>query len=292
MMRSIPFIPILFFGTGLFAQTLTATTSVPGPGHVENRARYVLVGVNDFATSGTGNVWDASGAVADGSLSATLYYAPDASPFAGQYPAATLCAQRLPSYFWFHYSITPIKAEILGVDEDEWMWSSTLCSFPLELGDSFTDSYEVSGTTYFDTITYVASGVILAPWGTIQNVVMTWNGNMYEFYSADNVLERIGHYNPGGVALWKVDVVTGMNEIAQGHVGLWPNPAASSVELSLPFPSTWELNVLDVRGQLVRTARANGETHRLALADLIPSLYMVVAVSSNGYRAANRFVVE
>lgn len=290
-MRTILTIQVLLLGDLLPAQTLTSTTSVPEQGHVENRAHYVLVGANGFATSGAGNVWDATGAVADGTLSGTSYYTPSLSPFSGQYPTATLVAERLPGYNWFHYNINGSRAELLGTDGDELVGGRTLCPFPFDPGVSFTDSFEFAGTTYSETITYVASGSILAPWGTIPNVVMFWNTNMYQFYSADNLLEPIGNYNPGAMGLWKVDVVTGTGEIAHDQLRLWPNPARQTLTIRTNSAGPFDLTMLDASGRVVRILNAAQQQSTLDVTDLQRGCY-ALQVRSAAFTTTHRVVLE
>lgn len=290
-MRIILALHFLLLGAVLPAQTLTSTTSVPEQGHVEYRTHYVLVGANGFAVWGSDNVWDATGAIPDGTLSSTTYHAPSASPFAGQYAAAALCAERLPGYNWFHFTITGSLVELLGTDGDELVGGRTLCPFPLDLGGSFTDSFYFAGTTYSETITYVASGSILAPWGTIPNVVMFWNTNVYQFYSADNLLEPIGNYNPGAMGLWKVDVVTGTDEITHEQLRLWPNPAKQTLTIRSDSPGPFDLTMLDASGRVVRAQNAVQQQSTMDVAGLQRGCY-ALQMRSAASVTTHRVVLE
>lgn len=295
--RPILLLPALAATAFLSAQTLTDLTSVPAVGTVENRSYHTDFTATGFATSGTGNVWLATGLIPSGITSTTTYRLPGDSPYASMYPGTTLCAERYsdsPTAEWRHYNITASTAELLGVNTDEFVGGRTYCEFPFDMGDSFTDSYTISGTTLTDDIQYVASGSIQAPWGTVPDVVMfAVNGGFsYLFCVIGNVIDPIGSYVPGfGLDLWQVEIVTGVGGEPAQQLGIMPVPAHDRVHLALPF-SEGRVTIADATGRVVREGMVRGTRMEIDVRSIPQGIYTVTAIDVRGRRTTGRMVVE
>lgn len=295
-----PFHLLLAFGLGalLNAQTLTDASSVPSIGHSETRTYYTLFGSVTIATSGTGNVWDATAATPFGISSTVAYTAPGESPYAASHPTSNICMHRVDGTDeeWRHYRVTSDTAELLSANVDVFDGGRTMCVFPFSMGGSFTDTYSISGgSPTTETDEYVASGDIIAPWGTIPNVVMfSVNGGLsYYFYTADNVLDAVGTYTPGfGVDLWRVESNTAVEEESSLRIGLFPVPATDVVTMALPFMNDAHLEVIDAAGRVVRTWRNPANTRSIDMSGFAPGCYTLRALGSDGRRASGRFIKQ
>lgn len=287
----------LLLGTGLSAQTLTDANSILSIGTVENRIRYNDPSASGWATSGSGNTWDAMGVTTTGAYDMVTYLAPGASPYASTYPTATLCAQvdgnSTPTE-WRHWNVIPALAELLGANTDEFIGGRTACEFPLDIGGSFTDSYTIAGTSYTDVSAYVASGSIQAPWGTIPNVVMFQvNSGPYILYNANNLLNSIGYYFPGfGMDLWEVTISNSVEETAARSIGIWPVPSSDVVNVALPFSGASAITIRDSAGRTVREVRSADPLLTLDVNELVPGVYTLTSLDRTGRFATGRLVVR
>lgn len=296
--RSLPVLLAFGLGTLLHAQTLTDVTSAPVIGHSETRTYYALFSNVNIATSGTGNVWDATAATPFGLSSTVVYTAPGESPYAALHPTSTICMHRVDGTDeeWRHYRVTADSAVLLSANVDVFDGGRTLCVFPFSMGGSFSDTYSISGgSPTTETDEYVATGEIMAPWGTIPNVVMfSVNGGLsYYFYTADNVLDAVGTYTPGfGVDLWRVESNTAVEEEASLRIGLFPVPATDVVTIALPFTNDARLQVTDAAGRVVRTWRAAANTRSIDVSGFASGCYTLTAIGSDGRMASGRFIKQ
>lgn len=78
-------------------------------------------------------------------------------------------------------------------------------------------------------------------------------------------------------------------------INLWPNPASSSIQVSVPYTHDLTYSVMDAKGQIIRTehlaANSQGQNIYLDIADLSPGIY---TVSLQGYElmTSKRFVKQ
>ena len=298
MSKQLPFTLLLSFCAGhATAQTLTDANSVPAVGHSETRVYYNASNTPVWALSGTGNTWDAT-AVETFGLSATVAYrSPGDSPFASSYPATTLCAERFQNgnTEWRHYLIDAAHAEMIGISAEDFSGGRTYCTYPFSIGSTFTDDWLLNGNTYSDSYTYVASGSIVAPWGTIPDVVMfeTAGGFSYYLYLANNLLDPIGDYTPGfGISLWKVETATGIPDVSTLQMGLWPNPATDELVIDMTSGPGFTYSLSDMRGQVVHSGQSSAEREVLDLRSCAAGTYIVQAKDERGRRALKSVVVE
>ncbi len=289
LVASLPLVPVSF------GQTLTDATSIPAIGTIENRIYHSDFSATGLATSGTGNTWNAMGVTPFGISSVTTYTPGSASPYAANFPTATICAEVLNggNTEWRHFLVSSSIAELLGTGTDEFIGGRTYCEFPLSLDDSFSDTYTVGGNTNNDVTVYVASGQILAPWGTIPNVVMFQvNGGPYTFYMASNLLDAIGSYMPGfGLDLWQVDVVSTVTEPNSARIGVWPSPAIDVAHVFLPFAGA-NFQLFDAQGRVVLEGTSTIDRLDIEVGSLTPGIYTFSARSGNSLLARTRFVVQ
>lgn len=234
--------------------------------------------------------------VSFGVSSTVTYRAPGDSPFAASYPATTLCAERFENMNteWRHYVVDASHAEMIGISAENFSGGRTYCTYPFSMGSTFTDSWSLNGTDYTDTYTYVASGEVQAPWGTIPDVVMfeTGGGFSYYLYLANNLLDPIGDYTPGfGINLWKVEVANGIAETPALEVGLWPNPATDQLVLSMPGRHSFTYTLLDASGSIVHSGSCMGDRAMLDLRCFAQGVYTVVATDARGRRAMSKVAV-
>lgn len=285
-------------GLDLPAQPLlTEATSIPAFGHSENHNIHSCFPVPVLATSGTGNVWTIDNAVWGGGQIYSLYYAPSTSPFAATYPDMTMTAYAESNTFgtaWWHYRSSPTAAEFIGAGGTPHPMPEVLCEFPLAYGAEFTTTYqEPGGQPVTRTSMYVASGEIVAYWGTIPNVVMFSinNGAYFRFFRAENMLFPMGRYIPGSVLeIDRVMIFNSIDEEALPRLGLWPVPATEVVHVTLPDNGQSQLVVRDASGRAVRTETALSSTHTIELEGLATGTYTVEATFPTGMRAVGRFM--
>lgn len=278
------------------AQTITAANSIPAVGYSETRTFYNSSNATGWNLTGTGNTWNAMDVVSFGVTSTVTYRAPGDSPFAASYPTTTLCAERLENMNteWRHYVVDAAHAEMIGISAENFSGGRTYCTYPFSIGSTFTDSWSLNGTDYTDTYTYVASGVVQAPWGTISDVVMfeTSGGFSYYLYLANNLLDPIGDFTPGfGVNLWKVDIANGITETAALAAGLWPNPASEQVVLSLPSARGFSYALQNASGSTVLSGSCFGDRTVLDVRNCAPGVYSVVALDPRGRHAVSTIAV-
>lgn len=279
------------------AQTLTDANSIPAVGQSETRVFYNSSNATGWSLTGTGNTWDATAVETFGLSTTAVYRAPGDSPFAGMYPSTTLCAERYENgnTEWRHYLVDAAHAEMIGISAENFSGGRTYCTYPFSIGSTFTDSWSLNGNDYTDTYTYVASGEVLAPWGTIPDVVMfeTGGGFSYYLYLANNVLDPIGDYTPGfGINLWKVDLVTGIADAPALEARLSPNPATDELVLSMPQQTGFSYRLMDPHGRVVRSGSSTGDRAVLDLRGCAAGVYNVLTLDARGRRAAGRVVVE
>lgn len=279
------------------AQTLSAATSIPAVGQSETRTFYNSTNATGWNLTGTGNTWDATDVVTFGLSATVTYRSPGESPFAASYPATTICSERYQNMNteWRHYLVDAVHAEMIGISAEDFSGGRTYCTYPFAVGSSFTDSWSLNGNSYTDTYTYVASGEVLAPWGTIPDVVMfeTAGGFSYYLYLVNNVLDPIGDYTPGfGINLWKVDLSTGIDDAPALEVAIWPNPATDEVVISMPSRTGFVHHLVNVHGQVVHSGSSSGDRVVLDVRSYAAGLYTVVAVDTHGSRAMSRVAVE
>ncbi len=278
------------------AQTMTEAGSVPAVGLIVNYNDYFLSNPGTMATSGTGNTWDLSTATTTGNYNYFIFHAPAASPYAATYPSTTLCAEvqsnGAPTE-WRHWHVSSTLAELVGVNSEVFGGGRTLCEFPFDLGDSFTDSYVINGISTTDDIQYVASGEIVAPWGTIPDVLMyAINGGVaYAFYTVDNALEQVGSYVPGfGFQVEEVSVYSGIPERGNSSLDLWPVPANDHLNFTVPFAGRCTIQVLDATGKVELRSSVGGVVAKLDVEMLAPGVHVVQLIGENGMVATGRFV--
>lgn len=277
-------------------QILTQATSIPAIGTVENRTYYTDFSATSLVTSGTGIVWNMSALTPFGVTSTSTYRVASDSPYLGTYPGTTMCMERVSGIDteWRHYNVTASIAELLGVNTDVFVNGRTYCQFPFSLGSTFSDDYMIGATTFTNDAEYVASGEILAPWGTVSNVVMYAmdGGSSYLFFMAGNVLDPIGSYMPGfGVDLWEVEVVSGVEEANELGIGAWPVPAEERVVIALPFRAS-ALTISDAVGRTIMTMTPTAVRFELGLEVFMPGSYTVLATGTTNRVAAGRIVVR
>ncbi|HOY28396.1 MAG TPA: T9SS type A sorting domain-containing protein, partial [Flavobacteriales bacterium] len=222
---------------------------------------------------------------------------PEDSPFAAAYPATTLCAERFQNgnTEWRHYLVDATHAEMIGISAEDFSGGRTYCNFPFTIGSTFTDDWYLNGNTYSDTYTYVASGEVLAPWGTIPDVVMfeTSGGFSYYLYLANNLLDPIGGYTPGfGIDLWKVDIANGISETPAPTINLWPNPTADQLVIDLAPQPGFTYRLADMHGQLMHSGYTTSERMVLDLRSCAAGVYTVQVTDARGRLAVEKVMVE
>ncbi len=279
------------------AQTLTDANSIPSVGHTETRTYYNSPNASGWALTGTGNTWDATAVTTFGLTATVAYRAPGDSPFAGLYPTTTLCAERYQNMNteWRHYLVDAAHAEMIGISAENFTGGRTYCTYPFSIGSTFTDDWTLNGNNYSDTYTYVASGEVVAPWGTIPDVVMfeTSGGFSYYLYLANNLLDPIGDYTPGfGINLWQVELGMGIADAPVLQGGLWPNPTSDELTLSLPLQHGFTYTLLDASGRAVRSGTSTSDRAVLDVRSCTPGVYHVVTTDMRGRRATGKLVVK
>ncbi len=297
MRTQLHFILLVAFCYTATAQTLTDATSIPAVGHNETREYYNASSAPAWNLTGTGNTWDATSVVTFGVSATVSYRAPVASPFAAAYPATTLCAERFQNgnTEWRHYLVDAAHAEMIGISAEDFSGGRTYCNFPFTIGNTFTDDRYLNGNTYSDTYTYVASGEVLAPWGTISDVVMfeTSGGFSYYLYLANNLLDPIGGYTPGfGIDLWKVDIANGISDTTAPTINLWPNPTTDELVIDGASERGFTYRLADMRGQLVHSGYATSNQVMLDLRSCAAGVYTVQVTDARGRLAVEKVVVE
>ena len=298
MMRTSSLSVLLALGTApALAQTLTADNCIPAVGHSEQRTYHSDFSAPTWSVTGTGNVWDASGVQPFGEATQVTYRAPGDSPYAASYPAATLCDERISGgdpAEWRHYVVDADHAEMIGVSAEAFVGGRTWCTFPFSMGSTYTDDWTVNGNNFSETNTFVASGEIQAPWGTIPNVVMfeSAGGFSYYLFEADNLLDPVGTYIPGiTVDVWRVETASNVPEAALTALGARYDPLAGTVTLHLPGSTGFTCTLVDANGRTVASARSNGPGLLLSTATCAPGVYTALVTTTDGRRSAARFVV-
>ena len=294
---------VLFPGAFLSVQalhaqpTFTQATHTPAPGLIESHVVYYDDTPGTLATTGTANVWDATGVTVNGSYTYSTYYAPSASPYSATYPTATICAQvegNSSGTQWYHWNVTSSIAELLGFDDEVFIGGETLCEFPFDLGDDFSDTYTIFGSTSNITVEYVASGSIQAPWGTLSNVAMfSVNSGLYYTFVQDDVLNTLGEYVPGYG--WQLDEVTIINSICENSVatiGILPSIAETTTHVVLPFAGGASVSLSDACGRTQRTEQHDARDFDLDVSGLAPGSYVLTARGSGGAAAQGRLIVR
>jgi hypothetical protein len=262
------------------AQTLTDANSIPAVGHSEQRIYHSSFSAPEWSISGTGNTWDAT-AVEPFGIDATVNYrAPGDSPFAAAHPGTTLCAERVQdgNTEWRHYLVDNVHAEMIGIGAEDFSGGRTYCTFPFSIGSTFSDDWMINGNTYSDTYTYVAAGVVIAPWGTIPDVVMfeTGGGFSYSLYLANNLLDPIGNYTPGfGIDLWKVELATGISDATTPTFSLWPVPTADELVIEGSEVRGSTVTLHDAGGRQVGRWTTSHTRTVLDLRTYAPGIYQV-----------------
>lgn len=278
------------------AQSLTSSNSVPSVGTTELRQLYTRSAPPAWSTSGTGNVWDASGVTSTGDPVTYVYQDVAGTPHAALHATSNLCASSTQSgsTSWYYWSVNSALANWVGVDGEVISGGRTACEYPFSIGDQFTDTYIMFGSTNTFTMEYVASGSIQAPFGTIDDVVMfSYNGgSSYELYRAGNVLRRIGVYVPGvQLEVSSVQVLVGVEEHALPALPMGPVPAVDHLTVDLPLNNGMEVVLMDLSGRPVRNWTSLGGTPQLGLEGISDGNYLLLLREGQVARALGRVVV-
>lgn len=293
--RSAFFVLLLPLGTAATAQTLTAANAIPPVGHSEVRTYHSTFSPPTLATSGTGNVWDGTGVEPFGLATLITYRAPGDSPYTANYPATTLCAERIPDAppaEWRHFVVDDAHAEMIGVNTDAFIGGRTWCTFPFSIGSSYTDDWTVNSNNFSETNTFVATGTISAPWGTIEDVVMfeSAGGFSYYFFSSSNLLDPIGTYIPGiTMDIWRVETANGLAEPTAQTLHAWCD-ANGTVNVLLPAATGGTCSLVDTQGRTIVNARVSSKSVLLPMATQAAGVYTVVYQNEAGQRWTTRVV--
>lgn len=214
------------------------------------------------------------------------------TPYANTYPSANwVWAQTVTGmgtdYMYLTIDINVLEVVATGVPSDvnDYINPKRILSFPMDLGQSQTDSYEDSDGPGTVTWTYSGHGTAITPVGVFGNVakvastedeVTLWNtAPLYPLVIDDGTSVLV--FAPGGV---------GVSERGAVPVQVYPNPCVESLFVEA-HAADWRIT--DLQGRAVHSGRFTGPAlQRVDVSTLTPGTY-VLELDQDGQRRTVRF---
>lgn len=250
--------------------------SIPPFSSVERETWWQLDGAPALVISGQGVTWNLSGLTPAPFNAQATIADPATTPWGSSFPNSTHAAGNLvDGGGWSYYTLAN---DSLFIDGGEFAGDVFSCSeprlaavFPFSYAQSLSASSTCQFPGGFPPFTQdagaeiVATGTIIYPGGTINNVVMVrrWLGispSEYLWYTMDNALLDIGNYSPDAeqIVLHVPDAVSAIG--AADHADLllaFPVPATDVVVIALPRGTgATRYEVLDATGAVMDQGQA------------------------------------
>lgn len=267
-----------------FAQPVLQFADLDLQGNIYHVHILSALNATSLAAEGANASWDISSASHIMVPSGTQFVAPNATPYAADYPTSNLAQWvSMPGGMQYSYFLADAQGLQLladGVDATDgnvFVNGKTLLKFPFAFTESFTDTYVLGGLGQNQTRTYSAYGTLTTHLGTFTNVVKVTSatGNA-DFYTSGSI-EPLFHYEPDGTSLLFEPTMVGIAEqSAKVALEAYPNPATEHVTITgLTAGTPWQL--LDTQGRVVLQGMANN-TSTVALASIAPGRYVLRGV--------------
>jgi hypothetical protein len=136
--------------------------------------------------------------------------------------------------------------------------------FPFDFLDSYVDTYMEGGSSNDLTVTYEGYGTLIMPDGfTYTNVVRVReeesNGVVLtKFYTVQPLMNIAMHFSSNTVLSWvQTPVNLGIEEMQEGRISVYPNPANDLITLTLSESSSGTLTVYAADGRKLLTQEIN-----------------------------------
>ncbi|MCB0795818.1 MAG: T9SS type A sorting domain-containing protein [Flavobacteriales bacterium] len=246
-------------------------------------------------SDGINQIWDLSSVTLADLGDMTIQVAAG-TPYAANYPNANWAyVQDLTGigmeYIYFNINTTVLElvADDVPGGPNPYTDPKHILEFPLQYGNSFSDTYTDNDGTFTVTWTYAGHGTAITPLGTFANVVkmvsdegdmVLWNTDpLYTLVVADGTSTVV--FGPG---------TNGVNERKAPSLALAPNPCTDHLLIpGVEAADAW--SVLDVRGRALRSGQGVFGNLQLDVRELTPGSYVVQLLGPNG-RRTGRFIKE
>lgn len=304
-----------------FSASLTATLSV-------KLADNASFNSSLLTTTGTGVTWDASGLTqASGTPIVNFSYGlPSATPQGSLFPNSNYAYYdpALTSFIEIQYyaisadSISKVGSYAADAEHEIYQDGDTEMRFPLNLNESFTDTYEK--TNYSDattvsshqtgsrTVTYVGYGTLILPQGTVTGVAMIKeirtnslgpNSSRYTWCKvSDGQKLMMRGENDGSVnTAWNAaTIATGTSELTS-HIIIqqYPNPAHADVHFTISgiqtSPETKVIVYNELGEEVCRCVVVNNQA-QLNLEGLSNGFYFYSLTSNNTIHKTGKLIIQ
>ncbi|HMN06487.1 MAG TPA: T9SS type A sorting domain-containing protein [Flavobacteriales bacterium] len=163
-----------------------------------------------------------------------------------------------------------------------------IMKFPLELGESFTDTYSTGGDVNYKHWTYAGHGTLILPVATLANVALVVSEEGDLAFWNTSPLYPVMIADPGS-AMFYVQNNVGIGEQAMPALAVWPNPCTDVLHLpDATGAAHW--SVVDMQGRRLLEGLASGPaTRKVNVGLLAPGGYMLL-LETEGTRQQVRFV--
>lgn len=298
----------------LHAQTLTGASNNMIPGDV-----FVVHYGPGAAPGGSGSInWNYADLVETDSPETFAFLAPAGSPYAPDFPTATL---RIEDSFLRGdatglYSLgygDPNGSMIYGDPEKQFAYP---CSYMTSWTDNFSGS-DGNGSSETGTISGTAdgTGALVLPYGTVSNVLRlhlmmssqyTFNGNTLTsnsdayYYLKPGVRFPVLTADPNGASIgWLDQSSVGVEELLAHDIGVdvFPNPATDAVDVVYGASGEhFTLDLIDISGAVVQHLELGAGSgilkQHVDLTGVAKGLYTVRITDAKGGQGVRRVVVQ
>lgn len=262
---------------------------------VETRSYGVVPGL---LTMGSDVVWDFSsqGFTVVGTTTDSIL-APEATPYASDFPTATIAVRLVNQFGFYHTSSTEVLDLGMRLSAGSPSQINTdpasVVHFPAGVGDTWTDAVATANSDSELQVTILAEGTILLADATIGDAVLV--ERRYEtasstavsttWFRRSNALVPLGNVLGNGTVIVRVPMgpTTAMPERRTVNIHVAPNPAVDHIQVErADRMALGEVRLFDPMGREVRVINTNGSTAMFDLSALPAGTFILHVTSVDG----------
>lgn len=293
MIRTIT-LPALFLATLAPAQVTITASMLPSGTFTDQLYRVASQGESAPPTPGADQTWDFSTATLQ-SIGTFTHEAASGTPHTATYPEADIAWRLHIGFLGTNYTylksgtaLDMVATDVPG-NTNAFTDHMRLLRFPLNIGESFTDTW--AGTEGSGTIawTYAGHGTAITPVGTFSDVVlMVRDDGEIAMWRTSPLVPLLFERNGNLLAVGPTSV--GVQEHAGERLAVYPVPCADRLLVQHTDAAPWR--IVDMQGRTMAEGRfAAVGSHVVDTDALAPGAYLLVQ-QGDGMRRVARFVKE
>jgi hypothetical protein len=110
-------------------------------------------------------------------------------------------------------------------------------------------------------------------------------GNQYYYYFYDWSVETEGFDCESPLVQVTVDITTGISELSNGMISLYPNPANEVLQIKLNGSGNAHLQLFDAAGRMIATQALTNSLNTIDISSLSTGIYQAIVIQNgNSYR--------